>query len=175
MHTLVLNSSYSPHRIVSWQEAICLVVTDKAMSIENYDEQVSSPSMSMALPAVIVLRRGSTLFKKGVKFSRINVFTRDEFRCQYCGNRKAMKDLNYDHVIPRRAGGTTNWDNIVTSCYPCNDHKAGRTPAEAGMKLLRQPKKPERLPLGHPILGLVQTPPEWTPYLSPHAPTMGHG
>lgn len=174
-HTLVLTSSYQPHRIVDWQEAVCLVYTEKADVVEVYPEQVSSPSTTMSIPAVLVLRRGSTLFKKGVKFSRINVFTRDEFRCQYCGTRKPMRELNYDHVVPRRSGGRTVWENIVTSCYPCNDRKAGRTPAEAGMKLLRQPKKPERLPMGHPLLGLTNIPDQWTPYLGTATVAMAHG
>ena len=85
--------------------------------------------------------------KRGVKFSRINVFARDEFRCQYCGARRPVHELNYDHVVPRVQGGKTVWENIVTSCYECNARKRGRTPEQAGMKLLRAPTKPKALPM----------------------------
>lgn len=163
--TLVLTPSMQPHRIVDWQAAVCLVYTGKATVLEEYDDILEGPSMTMAMPAVLMLSRGSVPYKKGVKFSRVNVFTRDGFKCQYCGSHKQMRDLNYDHVIPRRAGGKTTWENIVTSCYPCNDRKAGRTPAQAGMRLLREPHKPERLPLGHPTLNMITVPEVWKPYL----------
>ena len=85
--------------------------------------------------------------KRGVKFSRNNVFARDDFRCQYCGARKSARELNYDHVVPRVQGGKTVWENIVASCYDCNGMKRGRTPEQAGMKLLRAPVKPRSLPM----------------------------
>ena len=86
-------------------------------------------------------------------------------RCQYCGERKPLRQLNYDHVIPRVRGGTTCWENIVTSCYACNDRKGSRTPEEAGMKLLRKPFKPTSLPVVPPIrLGEGDVPELWQPY-----------
>lgn len=175
--TLVLNHYMQPHRIVPWSEAVCLVYSDKASVLEEYAEVVSSPSTTMNIPAVLLLRRGAAPFKKGVKFSRVNVFSRDDFRCQYCGSKKVMRELNYDHVIPRRAGGKTTWENIVTSCYPCNDKKAGRTPHEAGMRLMRTPVKPERLAMNHPLLNhpIAQIPSEWEPYLDPSGVLASHG
>lgn len=163
--TLVLNSWGLPHAVVSWEEAICLVYQDKATTLEEYDETVSSPSVAYFIPAVLQLREAVKPFKKGVKFSRINVFTRDGFRCQYCGGRFMMRQLNYDHVIPRKQGGTTSWENIVTSCYPCNDRKGARTPDQAGMTLLRRPARPNSLPL-HPVfISAVAVPEAWKPYL----------
>jgi 5-methylcytosine-specific restriction endonuclease McrA len=77
-----------------------------------------------------------------------------------------MHDLNYDHVVPRRRGGKTVWENIVMACYDCNGHKGGRTPEEAGMKLLRQPVKPKTLPMSPPILHFgSNVPEEWRPYI----------
>ena len=74
-------------------------------------------------------------------------------------------DLNYDHVIPRKKGGQTIWENIVTSCYACNDRKGSRTPEEAGMKLLRKPLKPDTLPVVPPIrLDEGDLPELWQPY-----------
>jgi 5-methylcytosine-specific restriction endonuclease McrA len=163
--TLLLNSWAMPHAILTWDEAICLVYQDKVSVLEEYDEIVSSPSISYFIPAVIQLKHQVATMKKGVKFSRINVFTRDGFKCQYCGQRKTMRELNYDHVVPRKQGGKTTWDNIVTCCYPCNEHKAGRTPEQAGMKLLRKPAKPHSLPLHAVYLDAGKVPLVWEPYL----------
>jgi 5-methylcytosine-specific restriction endonuclease McrA len=95
--------------------------------------------------------------------------------CQYCGKKAPMKDLNYDHVIPRIQGGKTVWENIVTSCYPCNDRKAGRTPEQAKMKLLKQPVRPATLPMTQPLLNLKNVPDLWLPYLEAAQGMMGVG
>jgi hypothetical protein len=76
-----------------------------------------------------------------------------------------MRELNYDHVVPRKQGGQTTWTNIVTACYPCNENKAGRTPEQAGMKLLRKPAKPNSLPLHAVYLDSSNVPSVWEPYL----------
>jgi len=114
---------------------------------------------------VVRLKKPVSTFKKGVKFSRVNVLTRDNFTCCYCGKKLPAKDLNYDHVVPRKQGGKTVWDNIVASCYPCNDKKAGRTPQQAGMKLLRKPHRPRTLPLSGPMLNLHEVHDLWKPYI----------
>ena len=150
---LLLNSWMTPHRIVPWQEALILLFTGKIDVLDVYEDiDITSPSVSIKMPCVARLRKSVNPYKKGVKFSRVNVFTRDNFRCQYCGDRKTMRELNYDHVVPRRLGGKTEWENIVTACYKCNDRKGGRTPQQAGMKLLHTPTRPSALPMAYPIL-----------------------
>jgi len=166
MRTLLLNSWMTPHAIVSWHNAVTLVYQGKVDILEEYEETVSSPSTTYFVPAVLRLRKTVATVKRGVKFSRVNVFTRDGFRCQYCGESKQAKDLNYDHVIPRRQGGITTWENIVTSCYFCNDRKGGRTPEQAKMKLLRKPAKPHALPLHSVYLDSSKVPSAWGPYLN---------
>jgi hypothetical protein len=84
--------------------------------------------------------------KKEVKFTRHNIFERDKNTCQYCGTTCDRKDLNLDHVIPRDRGGPTTWENIVCSCIECNTLKANRTPQEAGLHLIRKPKRPKWRP-----------------------------
>jgi 5-methylcytosine-specific restriction endonuclease McrA len=84
--------------------------------------------------------------KKEVKFTRHNVFERDRNMCQYCGREFDRKDLNLDHVLPRDRGGQTTWENIVCSCIPCNTRKGNRLPHEAGMQLIRKPKRPKWRP-----------------------------
>lgn len=163
--TLVLTPWFSVHRTTDWFDAVCLVYTGKANLIEEYDETVSSPSVTMNIPAVVQLKRAVATSKKAVKFSRINVFTRDDFRCQYCGDRKAMRELNYDHVVPRVQGGKTVWNNIVAACYPCNTKKANKTPDQAKMRLLRMPVQPKTLPIPKLVIDRDKAPAEWLPYL----------
>ncbi len=165
MQTLMLTPWMAPHKIISWQRAVVLAYLGKVEVIETWDAELCSPSATMMTPAVVRLKKGSVSTKQSVRFSRVNVFTRDKFRCQYCGDKKPLKQLNYDHVIPRVQGGKTVWENIVTSCYACNDRKGSRTPDQAGMKLLRQPKKPTSLPVVPPIrLDEGDLPEIWVPY-----------
>lgn len=164
-HTLVLTPWFGVHRVSSWFDAVCLVYTGKANLIEEYEETVSSPSVTMNIPAVVQLKRAVATHKKAVKFSRQNIMARDDFRCQYCGARKTMRELNYDHVVPRIQGGKTVWENIVSACYPCNGRKAGRTPEQAKMKLLNRPHHPKSLPMSQIIIDVETAPKEWLPYL----------
>lgn len=166
-HTLILTPSMEPHRIAPWQSIIADLFNDKFDVLEEYDELLYSNAetgLTIKMPAVVRLRKPVARQKKGVKFSRINVFTRDGFKCCYCGTKKAMRELNYDHVHPRHRGGKTVWENIVTSCYPCNDKKAGRTPEEAGMKLRKQPYKPNTLPMTMPFINVKRVPDLWIFY-----------
>ena len=166
MRTLLLTPWMLPHKIISWQRAVVLLYLRKIEVLEVYEHvDVTSPSVALKAPAVVRLTKGALGSKQTVRFSRINVFTRDQFRCQYCGDRKTMRELNYDHVVPRVRGGKTVWENIVTSCYACNDRKGCRTPEEAGMKLLRRPVKPRSLPLTPPFrVDLAEIPETWMPY-----------
>ena len=145
--TLLLTPWMMPHKIISWQTAVTMSYLGKVDVLEEYDEVIRSPSIAIKAPAVVRLKRSIGGMKRGVKFSRINVFARDEFRRQYCGTRRQAHELNYDHVVPRVQGGKTGWENIVTSCYECNSRKRGRTPDQAGMRLLRSPVKPKALPI----------------------------
>ena len=146
MRTLVLDMAYQPHRIVTWQRAVTMLFQQKVEIVEEYDEVIYSRTFIMKMPAVIRLLRAVSR-KKAVRFSRMNVLTRDNWTCQYCGKRLPTRKLNYDHVIPRSQGGKTVWENIVTSCYPCNDRKRDRTPQQAGLRLRKQPYKPRSLPV----------------------------
>jgi len=109
-------------------------------------EMVRTISFSIRIPRVIVLLIFERLPKKEVKFTRHNVFERDKNTCQYCGKVFDRVDLNLDHVLPRDRGGQTTWENIVCSCIPCNTKKGNRLPHEAGMLLVRKPKRPKWRP-----------------------------
>lgn len=155
--TLVLDQGYQPHRIVDWTRAVALLFQQKAELIKSYDEPLLTPTQAekaedngwtfvIKMPAVIRLLR-SVSRKKIVRFSRMNVLTRDNWQCQYCGRKFPTNKLNYDHVIPRSQGGKTVWENIVSSCYTCNEKKENRTPQQARMRLIKQPERPKSLPV----------------------------
>ncbi len=161
----MLSPWYFPLKILRWEDAITQVYLGKVDVVVEYDEVVRSPSTSIKMPAVVRLRRKISARKSAVKFSRINVYTRDDFTCQYCGEKKSFDELNYDHVVPRSAGGRTVWENIVTSCYSCNSRKANRTCDEAGMWPVRPPKRPTSLPLTPPPIRKRDAPAEWEPFI----------
>ena len=111
-----------------------------------HPESISTISFRIRIPRVILLVLFDRLPKKEVKFTRHNIFERDRNTCHYCGHVFERKDLNLDHVVPRDRGGPTTWENIVCSCIPCNTKKANRTPSEAGMHLIKKPKRPKWRP-----------------------------
>ncbi|GAA4222922.1 HNH endonuclease [Sphingomonas endophytica] len=142
--TLVLNAdytplSYYPLSIWPWQTAVKAVFLERVDIVAHYEREVRSPNLTMRLPSVIALRQ----FVKPSQFpafTRFNLFLRDTFACQYCGSH--VRDLTFDHVVPRAQGGRTTWENVVTACAPCNLKKGGRTPKQAGMPLPIEPIRP---------------------------------
>lgn len=177
LKTLILSPWMSPHRIAKWQDAVVLaVVPDKrgaprADVLEVYEARCDSPSVKIQVPAVMRLCKEMRRTKKSVKFSRDHVYARDGYRCCYCGERFAKRDLTMEHVIPRsRWTGPidemTNWGNIVTSCYACNSRKDSRTPLEAGMRMHYQPTVPRVLPMTAPfVIDAARMPLQWEPYV----------
>lgn len=172
---LVLNRQYVAVHILSARRAFCLLYKGiaEAISVEdevyqNYSfddwlefsliqaslslagdetEWVRSVNFEIRVPRVIRLLGYERLPRNSIKFNRRNIFLRDENCCQYCGRRYGMQRLSLDHVLPKSRGGPTNWENIVCCCLDCNVRKGGRTPHEAGMQLMRAPRKPARNPL----------------------------
>ena len=143
---LVLNAdfrplSYFPLSLWPWHETVKAVFLDRVNIISEYEEEVRSPTLRMRLPSVISLKEYVPVTRKPA-FTRFNVFLRDGFRCQYSGQRLPAERLTFDHVMPRSRGGTTSWANVVTASAEMNLAKANKTPAEAGMKLLRTPRQP---------------------------------
>ncbi len=118
-------------------------------------------NVTFPLPSIIRLSRYIRVPMKKIELSRKNIIRRDNYRCQYCG--VSSSNLTVDHVIPKSRGGTDSWENLVAACIPCNNKKANRTPEEAGMKLLRKPRKPNYLMFMINELGHIDD--NWKPYL----------
>jgi len=165
MRTLLLNNGYEPVQIIAWQRAMTLLALDKVDVVEEYDAEIRAVSLVLRVPAVVRLRKAYRRFAKPVKFSRVNIYARDGYRCQYCGTVCATDDLTYDHVIPRSRGGTTCWENIVSACYACNRRKANRTPHVAGMKLLATPVRPTWMPSVQIRVSTTSVPDAWRDYV----------
>ena len=180
-HVLVLNKSFLPVHITTVQRAFCLFYAGLAkavnsqyetfdyeswshVTIERNDETVGLVDRVIKVPRVILLVTYDRVPKRRVRFSRYNIFARDKNTCQYCGRRFARSELNLDHVIPRSQGGTSTWENVVCSCHRCNRQKGGRTPAQAKIKLIAQPRKPAWTPPLNVSLHEVMRR-EWAPFL----------
>ncbi len=148
---LVLNAdfrplSYFPLSLWSWQEAVKAVVSERVNVVSEYDQEVRSPTWRLRLPSVISLKDYIPVARRPA-FTRFNVFLRDRFSCQYCGDPFPAHDLTFDHVIPRSRGGRTTWDNVVTACAPCNLRKGNRLPRQVGMLPLTPPFEPSSFQL----------------------------
>jgi 5-methylcytosine-specific restriction endonuclease McrA len=164
-HVLLLNATYEPLRVITWQRAIRLLTLGKVEVIEETDREIRSVSFVIRLPSVVRLLRLIRPRRQPIKFSRQNIYLRDNFRCQYCGARVSSQDLNLDHVIPRALGGKTTWENIVTCCVPCNVQKGGNTPEAVGLRLIHRPVKPDRLPGVAITINMQNAPDSWRDYL----------
>ena len=139
---LVLNATYEPINVCTVRRAAVLLLKDKAELVEHARFELRSESTAMPRPVVIRL----VTFVKVPrdthrrKITRRAVFARDGWTCQYCGSRA---NLTVDHVIPRSKGGTSEWDNIVASCAPCNRRKGDLLPQAANMHPKRKPGTPQ--------------------------------
>jgi len=170
---LLLNRLYMAIRVISAKRAMTLIYRDQAEVVavedgkflafdfadwievsrakaqfEPHDHDwIRTVRFQIAVPRIIRLLGYDRLPKARVKLNRRNLFARDRNRCQYCGKRYPTSELSLDHVIPRSRGGTTSWENVVCACTRCNVRKGGRTPQEAGMRLIAPPRRPRRSPV----------------------------
>jgi 5-methylcytosine-specific restriction endonuclease McrA len=148
---LVLNAdfqplSYFPLSLWSWQDAVKAVFLDRVNVVSQYERVIHSPSWEMRLPSVIALKEYVSLSRRPA-FTRFNVFLRDRFTCQYCGDGFPSEDLTFDHVIPRSLDGRTVWSNVVAACEPCNLRKANRLPRASGVYPIMAPRAPTNFEL----------------------------
>ena len=178
---LVLNRSWVPIHVTTVRRALCLVFRDVANVVSpltmqpygfeewlqdghsSFDDWVIGSTRRIAAPEVIQLTAYNRVPAHKAPFTRKNLFARDGHRCQYCGGRFRTDELTIDHVHPRSRGGPTNWTNCVLSCVRCNAKKGDRTPSEARMHMLKEPRSPS----WSPYLGLSRTQhlSSWKPFM----------
>ena len=165
---LVLNASYEPLNVCSVRRAHVLVFKGKAEVIERLDRPLASATTTFPWPHVIRLVtyiRVPRAVQR--KISRRALFARDGWRCVYCGS--AGGRLTLDHVVPRSRGGDSVWENVVTSCAPCNLKKGNRTLEESGLVLHKTPRAPAPVLFIH--LAAPKIPEGWKTYLGPVSST----
>lgn len=164
--SLLLNSSYEPMKVVSWQKALILWFQGKVEVLEYHNVFARSSRHSFQLPSVLRLKSYVRPRQYGaVRFCRENVYIRDNFTCQYCGHRHPPRHLTLDHVVPASKKGPKSWTNVVTACRDCNQRKANRTPQGANMPLLVEPQMPHWLPSPELDYNSAQMPGSWSQYL----------
>ena len=137
---LVLNYNFEPLNVCNARRALVLVLGGKAEILEHNHHEILTPTTIYRAPSVIRLRHLIRRPPPQAKLSRREIFRRDSFSCQYCGQR--TYELTLDHVVPRHRGGSHTWENLVSACRACNHRKGGRTPEEARMKLRTTPRRP---------------------------------
>jgi 5-methylcytosine-specific restriction endonuclease McrA len=179
---LVLNRSFQPVHITTARRALSLLYAGVVRAIDreyqSFDfeswaalgatagpDLVHTPSRVIAIPRVVMLQMLSHLPRVKVRFSCLNIYARDNNTCQYCGRHLPRVGLNLDHVVPRSQGGRSQWENVVCCCLDCNLRKGGRTPEQAGMRLLHVPLRPTWTPVFRAPSGRIRYR-EWLPYLS---------
>ncbi|NHZ85862.1 MAG: HNH endonuclease [Planctomycetia bacterium] len=158
---LVLNTNYAPLEICSARRAICLYYLEKVDILIKYNDKVHSPSITLKIPSVIKLRDFIRYNSMELILSRRNIFHRDNYTCQYCGNKIGPHTI--DHVIPKERHGGDTWENLVTACAHCNLIKGNRSPEEMGMALIKKPVRPNRIHYFQQFVGIKQI--DWRPFL----------
>lgn len=153
LRTLVLNADYRPLStwplsLVPAQDAVRAVYRDRATVVETWDAVFRSPSIEIKIPKVIALRSYAPISAEP-KFCRRSILLRDRYCCQYCGKRFESAELTFDHVVPRSAGGKTEWANILSACVSCNARKrdqmpnySGKKGKQTGLRPLKEPRRP---------------------------------
>jgi 5-methylcytosine-specific restriction endonuclease McrA len=161
---LVLNATYEPLNVVSVLRAVLLLLKEKAEIVEATEAWLHSERLAVPMPLVIRLVYYVRIPRRfSLPLSRRTVLARDHYTCQYCNAQPGKARLTIDHVLPRSRGGETRWENVVTACAACNRRKGDRTPVEATMPLLRQPRRPRYLALT--LLEEARAPQVWDKYM----------
>jgi 5-methylcytosine-specific restriction endonuclease McrA len=138
--TIAPDGTLADARAVTWEEWLQLPIRDG-------DPILMTGKGPIRAPTVVVCPGYSKMPIKKPKLSKKAIIERDGLQCQYTGKKLTRKEANIDHVVPRSRGGRDTWENLVTSSKAVNSEKGNKTNAEAGLRLLKQPKAPPALPI----------------------------
>lgn len=162
--TLLLDVSYQPLRVISWQKAFCMGLTQRVEVLSDHERPIRTVHREYPAPAVVRLLSPRRPQEYVLRFSRMAIYRRDGFRCQYCMRKFRRDQLTLDHVVPRHMGGGMSWTNIVSACRACNARKGGRRLADTRLRLNRPPVRPRWKPLSVQSVG-GPVPLAWKPWL----------
>ncbi|MHB1001531.1 MAG: HNH endonuclease [Armatimonadota bacterium] len=141
---LVLNNDYEPLNVCNLRRAIILIYLGKAEILHSNPHMIEALNSSIDAPSVVKLRHHVKRPLPELKLSRRSIFARDNYTCQYCGHQ--ARELTLDHVMPKRHGGKSTWENLVCCCKKCNSKKGDKTPDQFTMKLMKEPRRPRFVP-----------------------------
>jgi 5-methylcytosine-specific restriction endonuclease McrA len=159
---LLLNQNYEPLTILKLKRAITLVILGKVDMIENEDGKLlHAISLTYRVPSVIRLKYFVRIKRKEISLTKKNVIKRDNHQCQYCGKRTGL--MTADHILPKAVGGEESWENLICACHECNNKKGDRSLKQAGMRLLKKPKRPSYFTFVLNEFGLPNA--KWRPFL----------
>jgi 5-methylcytosine-specific restriction endonuclease McrA len=178
---LVLNRHFQPIHVTNVKRAFALLYAGSAqavdrrfrtfdfdswaeLSVEMGDDVIRTVNRAIRAPRVILLQVYDRIPRAKVRFSRHNIYMRDDNTCQYCGRKLPRAELNLDHVVPRSRGGRTTWDNVVCCCVDCNIAKGARTLDQARLRLLKTPTRPRWTPTFRAGADSIRYR-EWLPFL----------
>ncbi|HJW90419.1 MAG TPA: HNH endonuclease [Anaerolineales bacterium] len=159
---LVLNANFEPLNVCNTRRAIGLMMSGKASMVLNGRGDIKTISQIFPRPSIIRLEKMVKRPRPRVKLTKREILRRDEYTCQYCGQRTSY--LTIDHVIPRRLGGQHMWGNLVAACPACNHCKGGRTIEQAQMRLRRLPSEPPSS-AGYIFARHLPENDEWQPFI----------
>lgn len=178
---LVLNRNYLPVRVTTARMAFELLYQGRARALDAHFELHTFESWGTArtnstyetigttrgplpIPRIVVLGVYNRVPATILRLSRRNVYLRDDYTCQYCGDQPGVEQLNLDHVVPRSRGGDASWDNLVTSCKSCNLKKGRALPEECGMIPKNAPSCP-RWSTAVQFQAMPRSFAEWEPFI----------
>ncbi len=170
MAILLLNASYEPLGVITKRRALSLLIRDRVDGVTADVKPIRTMAETLSIPAVLRLRRYVNVPRRGTRWSRRGVMQRDNYTCIYCGIRAGVKrgkrllkgsDFTLDHILPQSRGGRNSWGNTACACPDCNGRKGDRTPHEAGMAMLWEPK----IPRVDYLVASGKTPESWKFYL----------
>ncbi|MCK4800825.1 MAG: HNH endonuclease [Anaerolineales bacterium] len=159
---LVLNGNYAPINVCSTRRAMGLILIGKANLVMDGRGIIRTVSKTFPKPSIIRLHHMIKRPRPSVKLTKHEIFRRDQYRCQYCG--QGSRNLTVDHVLPQHLGGESTWSNLVTACAACNHQKGGFTVKQSGLSLRKKPQQPPASAtyLFRKYLTLYQ---EWEPFV----------
>jgi 5-methylcytosine-specific restriction endonuclease McrA len=167
---LLLNASYEFLKITTIRHAVDLILRDVVVAVDGVAARIRTAKDEFEVPSVIRLKVYTYVPQRNIQPTPRNVKDRDRYTCIYCGStpgdtkngkRLTRVDFTVDHIIPKSKGGKDTWGNLACACWRCNNRKANRSPHEAGMKMLWEPKRPRV----NYIIAKGKIPEEWRVYL----------
>jgi len=152
---LALDVAGQPRRWINYEDSAYYYAKDLVawsmgeMDVTLYGGQsrMTGEQSTLTMNTIIAIRghiNAKAIAANRVPLTNKALFRRDLNMCAYCGKTPGLSHLTRDHIIPRSKGGVDKWNNVVTSCGPCNKHKSDYSLQKSGLELLYVPYEPNK-------------------------------